>query len=197
MPTETDTAKTTGSGVPENAGLEPGRQTPEGGSRRTGDDLLAAAAGGNALSQVENDDLVAYYLSNEQLPGDDEVHPLTVELGHGKQKKKFRCEVHTIEWDDWQDAREKAFDEKKNQFDAYVSSSWVVGRALVKPRLGPTVIRLQKEKPDTAPEHAAELLQRMFRKQSGALLELSAKVLELSKLQSDNNSVQEIEAAKN
>jgi hypothetical protein len=37
----------------------------------------------------------------------------------------------------------------------------------------------------------------MFRKQSGALLELSGKVLEISKLQNDANSVKEVEAAKN
>lgn len=180
--------------IPADAGLKPGASPGED-DRRRGRELVDAAAVGGSLSPAENDDLVAYYLDHEELPGDSEPKDLTVTLGTGRKAKVFSCSVHAIEWDEWQDARERATTSER--FDAYVSSSWIVARALVTPKLGPTVARLQAEKPDSAPENAAELLQRMFRKQSGALLELSGKVLELSKLQSDSDSVKEVEAAKN
>lgn len=155
--------------------------------------------------------MVAYFLSNDELPGDSAEHDLTVKLGHGPKAKQFACTVRSIDWDTWQDARERATDEKTGKFDAYVSSSWVVARALFKPALGPTVQRLQAvakaaddEKIDgpkgsriDPPADAAHLLRRMFHRQSGALLELSAKVLEVSKLQDDPSTVREVEAAGN
>lgn len=198
------------SGIPENAGLKDGRQT-DAEPRRSGGDLIDAAADGHALAPQESDDLVAYYLSNGELPGDTDVEELEVTLAHGSKARKFKCSVHPIEWSEWQDARERATNEKTGTFDAFVSSSWVVGRALVTPKLGPTVARLQQEASRSddgkiagpkgsridPPEDAAHLLRRMFRKQSGSLLELSGKVLEVSKLQNDIGSVKEIEAAKN
>jgi hypothetical protein len=111
----------------------------------------------------------------------------------------------------WQDGRQRASDEKTGEINTFVWASWNVARVLLEPKLGPTIQRLQtaaKASEDgkidgqggkrvDPPADAAHLLRRMFGRQSGALLELSAKVLELSKLQSDSNSVREIEAAKN
>jgi hypothetical protein len=164
---------------------------------RTGSDLIDAAAAGDRLAPQESDDLLAYFLTNQGLPGDTEVTALSVELGHGQSTRKFSCEVKAVEWSEWQDAIERATNEKTGGFDRFVSSSWVVARALVTPKLGPTIVRMQSENSDTAPADAAALLRRMFRKQSGALLELAAKVLELSKLANDGeSSVKEIEAGK-
>jgi hypothetical protein len=199
MPTNTaDTPARPDAGdapIPADAGLKPGRAEER--EPRTGSELLTAAALGEGLTPAEHDDMVAFYLSNEGLPGDDEITDLTVKLGHGSKARTFACSVHPIEWSEWQDARERATNEKAGRFDAFVSASWIVARALVTPKLGPTVARLQAEDPGKAPEDAAQLLRRMFRKQSGALLELSGKVLEISKLQEENESVKEIEAAKN
>jgi len=180
--------------IPADAGLKPGEPDAP---ARNGDQLVAAAARGEGLAPEESADLLAYYLSNEALPGDEKTLPVTIELGHGDGAREFRCEIHPIEWSEWQDARERATDQKTGEFDGYVLASWNVARALVTPKLGPTVARLQKEQPDKAPPDGAALLRRMFRRQSGALIELSAKVLEISKLQNENNSVREVEAAKN
>lgn len=178
---------------------------------RTGENLIDAAAGGEPLTPRESDDLLSYYLSNDEMPGDTDVTPLTVRLGHGARAREFACEVHAIEWKEWQDAIERSTDKATGDFDRFVSSSWVVARALVKPKLGPTVVAQQNEAkgnddgkiagPNGArvdpPTDAADLLRRMFRKQSGALLELSAKVLELSKLANDGErAVKEVEAGK-
>lgn len=209
---QTEPTFTDDGAIPEGAGLASGRAaTLEDAERRGRSELLDAAEAGNGLSPAENDDLVAYYLSNDELPGDTSVTDVEVTLGRKPIERKFKASVHPIEWSEWQDARERATDDKTGQFDAYVSSSWVVARALVTPKLGPTIARLHNaakasedgkiDGPDGSridpPADAAHLLRRMFRKQSGALLELSAKVLELSKLQNDSNSVREVEAAKN
>lgn len=180
---------------PAGAGL-PARGSQPPSEPRTGDALIDAAAEGADLSTKESDDLLAYYLTNDGLPGDTDVTPLTVRLGNGKAARDFRAEVHTIEWTEWQDARERATDEKTGEFDAYVSASWIVARALVTPKLGPAVARAQQQNPETAPADGADLLRRMFRSQSGALLELSAKILELSKLQGNQGTVREVEAGK-
>lgn len=191
-------------------GLPPGRPS-EAAQSGSGAALIDAAADDRSLGQKASDDLLAYYLSNEGLPGDDSVTPLTVKLGHGDGVREFGCEVSTIEWDEWQDARQRATNEAEGTFDAYISASWIVARALVTPKLGQTVARQQEEASKatdgkiegpkgerlTPPTDAAHLLRRMFRRQSGALLELSGKVLELSKLQNENGAVKEVEAAKN
>ena len=188
--------------IPSDAGLPSGRSSAGGSETpRNPADLVDAAVRGEALGAKESDDLLAYYLSNDALPGDADALPVTVELGHGAKARKFACEIHPIEWSEWQDARERATDQKTGEFDAYVSASWIVARALITPKLGPTV-RLQQEaaKADdgkgSPPTDAADLLRRMFRRQSGSLLELSGKVLEISKLQNDNESVKEVEAGK-
>ena len=183
--------------IPEGAGLPEGRAAPREPARRSGPDLLDAAATGGSVSPAEHDDLVDYFLANGELPGDTRPTSLSVRLGRGPGARKFQCEVKPITWDDWQDARERATDDKTAKFDAFVQSSWVVARSLIKPQLGPTVLRMQRETPDTAPEHAAQLLQRMFTRQSGPLLELAGKVLEISGLQDDAESVREVESAKN
>lgn len=135
-------------------------------------------------------DFVDYFLTNNGLPGEDDPHPLEFKIGDGARARKNVWQVRTIGWAEWQDARERATDDDTGAFDAFVSSSYVVARALVEPRLGPKVSRAQKENGKHAPRDAAELLRRMFRKQSGVLLELSAEVLAISKLaQSDKPSV--------
>ena len=187
--------------IPADAGLPSGRAgAGSSETSRSSAELLDAAASGAGLSSKESDDLLAYYLSNNALPGDADTVSLTVELGHGAKARKFACEVHPIEWSEWQDARERATNDKTGEFDAYVSASWIVARALVTPKLGPTVVGLQKDAEhggeSDAPTDAAHLLRRMFSKQSGALLEISGKVLEISKLQNDNESVKEVEAGK-
>jgi len=187
--------------VPPNAGLQSvKRDEGDGETSRSAQQLVDAAVSGESLGPKDSDDLLAYFLSNDALPGDTEVVSLTVELGHGAKARKFACEVHPIEWSEWQDARERATNDKTGEFDAYVSASWIVARALVTPKLGPTVVGMQQDaehggKSDP-PLDAADLLRRMFRKQSGALLEVSGKVLEISKLQNDNESVKEVEAGK-
>lgn len=175
-------------GLPQNGTPQPDAEP------RTGRGLIDAAAAGDTLSQPESDDLLAYYLTNESLPGDDDIVELEVKLGNGAKARRFRCSVHTIEWSEWQDAQERATNDK-NELDSYVMSSWIVARALVTPKLGPTVLKLQSESED-APSDSADLLRRMFKSQSGALLELSAKVLTISKLQGDNGTIREVEAAK-
>lgn len=192
----------TASPIPADAGLPAGGPSDGAGSRSR-DELLNAAAAGGGITPAENDDLVAYYLANGELPDDSKPTRLRVKLGdHGRA---FSCVVHKITWDEWQDGLERATSNKTGQTDTYVWSAWNVARALIEPKLGPVVAGLQRDDPDKAPENAAELLQRMFRKQSGALLELNTKVLEVSKLSRDNDSVEvlgedaarEVEAAKN
>lgn len=195
MSTAAQQDERTSSPIPEDAGLESGTGPAEP-SGRSGRELVDAAANGGGLTEAEHGDLLDYYLSNNELPGDADELSLTVELGH-RSKRTFSCVVHPIDWDEWQDARQRATSEKTGRFDAFISSSWTVARALVTPKLGPTVARLQSEDPKGAPSDAAHLLRRMFAKQSGALLELSGKVLEISRLQDDANSVKEVEAAKN
>jgi hypothetical protein len=196
--------------IPEGAGLKAGGRADSRPSRSS-DELLDAAAAGEVLAPAEHDDLVAYYLDNGEMPGDTTGYALEVTLGHGATAKRFACKVRAIEWSEWQDGRQRASDEKTGEINTFVWASWNVARVLLEPKLGPTIQRLQtaaKASEDgkidgqggkrvDPPADAAHLLRRMFGRQSGALLELSAKVLELSKLQSDSNSVREIEAAKN
>lgn len=173
-------------------GGKPGDAQPS----RAGADLIDAAAGGAELKAKEADDLLGYFLTNEGMPGDEDVVDLELTLGHGDRARAFKCSIHTIEWSEWQDARDRATDVKTGEFDTYVSASWIVARALVTPKLGPTIMAMQAEDKDTAPGDSAALLRRMFKRQSGALLELSGKVLEISKLQNENNAVKEVEAGK-
>lgn len=214
MPTDTDTpaaapvdAPERGPGLPTGGSLRSDSDLP---AQRSSDALIDAAAAGEALRPSESDDLLGYFLTNGSLPGDNEPQSLTVKLGRGAHARDFACSVRPVEWSEWQDSRTRATDEKTGEFDAYVATSWNVARALVSPKLGPTVLRQQKEAETSgdgkiagpngsridAPTDAAELLRRMFKRQSGALLEIGAKVLEISKLQSDTSSVREVEAGK-
>lgn len=192
-------------------GLHQGAKPGDGAREpHAGSDLIDHAAAGGALMQQEADDLVGYYLSNDGLPGDKDTVPLKVKIGNGPKAREFEMVVRPIEWSEWQDSRTRATDEKTGEFEAYVAASYNVARALVKPQLGPTVMRQQAEAkaapdqkitgPDGTridpPKDGAHLLRRMFHRQSGIVLELSSKVLELSKLNSDNASVKEVEAGK-
>lgn len=176
--------------------------------RRHGDALSEAAAAREPLTKEESQDLLDFYLSNNELPGDDEPLTLTTTLGHGKAERELGVTVHTILWEEWQDSRERAT--VKDVFDPFVSASWIVARALITPKLGPVVAAQQAEAQASADKmiegpkgtrippaaDAAHLLRRMFSKQSGALLELSGKVLGISKLQDGVSSVREVEAGK-
>lgn len=207
MPETTDAPRTTD--APDGAGLPQGGR-PDAPPARGGVQLIDAAAEGLNLTPGESDDLVAFFVSNGEMPGDKAPLPLELKLGHGSAAKTFKCAIKPITWSEWQDARKRATNETTGDFDPYVSSSWVVARSLVKPILGPTVLRMLDEAKEAEddkiagpggkridpPTDSAELLRRMFEKQSGVLLELSGKVLDISKLQGDNQSVKEVEAGK-
>lgn len=200
--------------IPDDDGLPAGGPAGAGPDRRTGDDLLGAAADGLTLSPREQQDLLDYFLTNGGLPGDDESRPVEWSVGDGASARKNVWMVKTISWDEWKDAVERTTDEKTAERDTYATASYIVARALVTPQLGPIVHRQQEQAKGEAdkkiagpggsrldpPEDAAVLLQRMFAKQSGVLFALSAEVLRLSKLQEDSGSVrtldQEVEAGK-
>jgi hypothetical protein len=199
--TDARTATEPAAVIPPDAGLDQGTRPGDAEREpRSGDDLIAAAARGDDLVVKEQQDLLDYFLTNGELPGDTKPHPLEWTVGDGPAARKSVWQVRRIGWEEWQDSRERATDEKTGVFDAYVSASWVVGRALLQPQLGPKIQRLQREAGDKAPQDAAALLRRMFRKQSGVLLEISGEVLRISKLQADNGSVrsldEEVEAGK-
>lgn len=183
--------------TPDGAGLALGkRETSDEIPRRSGDDLIDAAGAGAPLHPSDQVDLLDYYLTNAGLPGDDDPVPVEFTIGQGKGERKDVWDVRTITWEEYQDAVDQATDEKTGERDVYVTASWVVARALIKPQLGPVVLRQQAEAqasadgkipgPDGArikpPSDAAQLLRRMFAKQSGILLELSGEVLAASKL---------------
>jgi hypothetical protein len=167
---------------------------------RSGDEVIAAAARGDSLSAGEHHDLLAYYLANGELPNADEAVPVEFTVGRGDKARKDVWHIKKIRWEDWQDARERATNKKSGVFDPFVAASWNVARALVEPKLGPSLVELQQADPDNAPSDAAALLRRMFSTESGVLLELSGEVLRLSKLQDDNESVrvldEEVDAGK-
>lgn len=174
-------------------------------------ELIEAAAADSGLTAGESEDLLAYYLQNGELPGDSDTLDVEVELGHGGHKRKLTCTVKPITWAEWQDAQDRAASDDGTKFDTYVAASWNVARALVRPQLGPLVLRQRQQAKDSEDglvdgpdgrrlkpvDDGAQLLRRMFLKQSGALLDLSAKVVEISKLRGDQQAVSEIEAAKN
>lgn len=204
MPDATQQLPTDGP-IPADAGLPQGGALQAGPSAsRTGDELIAAGerAGSqnDELSGQEQTDLLDYFLTNKGLPGDDA--PIDVEwtIGEGDAKRSNVWKIKPIGWDEFTDARERATDPKTGVFDSYTQASWIVARALVEPKLAPTVGKMQKDDPDKAPQDASALLRRMFRRQSGVLLEINIKVLEISKLTNENNSVRtlgrEVEAGK-
>lgn len=180
-------------------------------ARRTGDDLISAAADGAKLTGQESEDLLGYFLTNGGLPGDDEPHPVEWMVGEGKRARKNVWMVRTIQWEEWQDAVDRTTND--GQRDTLETASWIVARALVTPRLGPAVQRQQSEAAASAdgktdwkgervapPSDAAELLRRMFAKQSGVLLAISSEVLRLSKLSANVGGVrtldEDVEAGK-
>jgi hypothetical protein len=175
---------------PADAGLPTGRpgSGPGGQSARSGDELITAAARGESLSEEDAGDLLDYFLANGDLPGDDEPVPVEFEIGMGRAVRKQVWQFRRIGWDEWVDAEGRGKDEKTGSFDGYVAASYVVARALVAPALGPGVLRLQKADPKSAPQDAAELLRRMFKKQSGTLLSLSIDVRRISRLGQDQKS---------
>ena len=177
---------------------------------RTGNDLIDAGANGEPLTGTESDDLLEYFLTNKSVPGSKTPKTLEVELGHGDDVRKFRCQIRRVEWSEWQDSIERATDQKTGDFDRFVAASWCVARALVSPVMGPAVVAMQNEaqkSPDgkiggkggeriAPPTDAAHLLRRIFAEQSGALLELNAQVLTISRLANEPQSVREVEAGK-
>jgi len=203
MSEPTTTGNTTvEAGPPPDAGLPLERVTPAGGGgkRRSGDELIAAAAKGEDLSIDESADLLDYFLTNGGLPGDNDPHPIEWFVGEGKSERKQVWHVRRIGWDEWTDAETRGRNEDTGEIDSYVVASWVVARALLQPALGPKVKALQEQasKSDDGkidgvdergnrtrvppPEDAADLLRRMFRTQSGTLLTMSYCVRDISRL---------------
>lgn len=185
---------TTTATPPPSAGLEQGNQLKDGDGppARRGDELLTAAAAGGDVTQREAQDLVGYFLTNDGLPGDDEPIPVKWTVGTGSKERSNTWMVKPISWEEWQDGVDRATDGDTGVMDTYVAASWHVARALVEPALGPKVKQAQAASPG-APQDAAELVRRMFKKQAGVLLELSAAVLKISKLQRDNGSVRTLD----
>lgn len=169
--------------APAGAGLALGaRESSDEVPRRSGDDLIDAAGAGAPLHPADQVDLLDYFLTNAGLPGDDDPIPVEFTIGQGATERKEVWSVRTITWEEYQDAVDQATDEKTGDRDVYLTASWVVARALVSPQLGPRVRAAQEQDPKKAPTDAAQLLRRMFAKQSGVLLELSGEVLAASKL---------------
>lgn len=188
MPEDT-TAVSTVTIPPPDAGLPTGGPITEPSDRLlSGDDLIGAAARGEKLSDESAGDLLDYYLANGDLPGDDEPVPVEFEIGTGRALRKTVWHFRRIGWDEWLDAEDRGRDEKTGKFDGYIAASYVVSRALVKPLLGPGVTKLQRADAGKAPADAAELLRRMFMKQSGTLLSLSIDVRRISRLGQDQKS---------
>lgn len=187
---------------PADAGLPTGRPSAPAAppAPRRGDDLIQAAAEGGPLLVSEAEDLLAYFLTNAGLPGDDEPVPVEWEAGNGRGTRKNVWHIRPLAWEEWQDARQRAIDPATGRFDGFVVASYTVARTLVRPQLGPTVKDLQARDPKSAPGDAAELLRRMFARQSGVLIDLHAKVLEISKLDDADPRARildrEVEAAK-
>lgn len=202
--------------IPADAGLEPGFSdgADDDRPRLSGDELISAAAKGESLRGDEQADLLSYYLTNDGLPGDDKPRPVRVTVGEGRHERTTTWQVRTIAWEEWQDAIDRTTDEQTGMRDTFATASWIVARALVDPKLGPALKVLREKaaaEPDgrrpgpggerlDSPADAAGVLRQMFRKQSGVLFELSATVLTLSKLQTENGSVkvldEEVEAGK-
>jgi hypothetical protein len=155
-----------------------------------GDALIAKAAAGppEALTDAEQVDLLAYFLANGELPGDSDPVPVEFMVGEGRRQQKNVWKLRRIGWEEWFDAQERARDEKAGTIDGYIAASYVVARALVEPQLGAAVKRAQQADPENAPQDAAMLLRRMFRKQAGVLLSLSADVRQISRLGGDQVS---------
>lgn len=205
---DTDTQTVT---PPPDAGLSSRGSAGSGGPRRSGDDLIAAAAKGEDLREDEQVDLLDYFIANGDLPGDDDPVPLEFEIGEGRKRRTNTWQVHRIGWDEWTDAESRGRDEESGRFDGFVIASYVVARALVLPQLGPKVKAQQEEakaNPDgkidgrdengnpirvKPPLDAAELLRRMFAKQGGTLLSMSAEVRRISKLSIDQQSARTID----
>lgn len=199
-------------GSNDTAGLPPGRQPEPDADRRTGDELIGAAAAGKDLRGDEQADLLDYYLTNRGLPGDRKPRPVKVTLGDDGEQVTDTWRVRRITWDELRDANEHATatDQATGEqmTDRYVMSSWVVARALQFPPLGPAVKAQQDEAaaaPDKKidgptpgeridpPADAAEFLRRMFATQSDVLFELSGYVLRISKLTGQGGSVKALD----
>lgn len=170
------------------SGPAAGDSQPHGSGPRSGDDLISAAAKGETLDAQEQQDLLDYFLSNGELPGDSDEVSMEFEIGEGKTRRKNTWVVHRIGWDDWTDAQQRGTNQEEGTFDGFITASYVVARALVNPKLGPAVRRAQEQDSKTAPEDAADLLRRMFKKQSDALLSMSAEIRRISKLTSQQSA---------
>jgi hypothetical protein len=192
MPTDTTDATLA---PPADAGLPTGRSRtePGGPSARSGDELIAAATRGESLSHEESEDLLEYFVANGELPGDDEPVPVEWEIGEGRARRKQVWLVKRIGWDAWKESEARSTDEKTGVVDGLQLSSWIVAHALVRPQLGPRVRKMQESDPKRAPEHAADLLQRMFRKQAGTLAAIAAEVRRISRLGTDQNSARTLD----
>lgn len=194
-------------------GLEQGNKLSDAAPARAplrGEALLDAAASGMGLLAEEEIDLVDYYLTNRGLPGDDKPRKFEVDVGNGETKRTAVWTVRPIEYDEWRDANQQAYDEEKDQTNAYIVASLTVARSLVHPKLGPAVARLRAlaeaeadgkiEEADGTrrrpPRDAAELLRRMFARNSGSLFELSGNVTRISKITDGGSLVREVEAGK-
>jgi len=183
--------------IPEGAGLSSGASgadvEPEVQSVQKS---IERSAAGDALAPQDAAVLLEHFLDTGSINNEDEPVPIAVKVGHGKAAKEYLWKVRAISWDEWDDSRTRATDDATGEYQAFTAASYMVARALVEPQLGEVVKRLRASKPEGAPADAAALLRRMFARESGALLELNGKVLEISKLMMDNNAVREVEAGK-
>lgn len=176
-------------------GLPTGRQTAsEQGKERTAEDVLDDAAAGRALDGADADLLTRYFLGDAPKPGTESSSVKTVDVDLAGEKK-IRWKVRSIAWSTIQEARARG-ERTDGQLDEFVVSAWIVAAGTVEPRLGDLLARVQRQKPDGAPEHGPALLMDFFEKVPGSLLSLSSYVQQLSKLQGLRENVREVEAGK-
>lgn len=185
---------------------------PQGGdaadpAARSGPDLIDAAAAGKTLGDGEQADLLGYFLTNAGLPGDSTPDLVEFTTGRGEDARTEVWDVRRIDYDEWEDSRKRASDVAAGKFNASLQASWIVARALVRPNLGPAVLRQQEEAKAAAdgmidgpegqrirpPTDSAHLLRRMFARQSGVLMDISRQVLVISKLDDESQSAKIVE----
>lgn len=155
-------------------------------------DLIDAAAADERLSARDGQALLDYYLTNRGLPNAAATLDLDVEVGSyvadgdvvGGQA--YRFSFRRLRWSEVQDAQQNATIglnlDGSPKHDTFALASWYCARALVSPRLAPTLAALRERDPRTAPTDAAALLRDMFEAESGTLIDMSEVVLAHSKL---------------
>lgn len=168
----------------------PGEQAPA---------VVDRAAAGEPVTHAEEVDLLDYYLGNGHLPGHNQGVEVLVSVGHGAAARAQRWTIRPVTWEQYQESLERARrDDDTN--DSFVSSSLVVAFALPGSDVGRRLSAAVKKRQDEAkaspdgkcsgpggarvdpPADTAALLRTMFSEEPGILMQLSSKVLALSKL---------------